>query len=376
MSEKTNHRPKRVEAVPRSDPAHAPRHVGRQQLRLRRFLMAASCAALFCVLELVLYLAGLMPGSAVLQADALAVLASVLFFAVFRLGLNERARDPSLTGPMMTVATGILLYTMAIAPIAMQTFGIYLGVIILFGVFRFSGRALLAYAAGSLLAYAATVTWVELQSNRPGPALAVDVARWLVLAGTLPIFAWVGGHINRFRVRMDERKRFYQAIWDACTDVVLVLDRAGTIAHANPATKRVFGHATEALVGRSLAALAPPGCGDDESSLSRFALRRRAAGCTETSELAGWHADGHALPLEGTFSNVVLDGKDVVVGFLRDITERKRAEDRIRYVGNHDALTGLANRALLEDRLDRRSRRRAAAAPPCGSRSSTSTASS
>ena len=215
--------------------------------------MAVLCAAMFCILELVLYLAGLMPGNAVLQTGALAALASGGFFVVFQLGLNERARDPSLTGLMMTVATGILLYTMATAPIAMQTFGIYLGVILLFGVFKFSGRALLCYAVGSLLAYGATVAWVEVHSERDGTALSLDIARWLVFAGTLPIFAWVGGHINRFRVRMDERKRFHQAIWDACSDVVVVVDHDAIIRYANPATEHVFGRATATLLGQPLA---------------------------------------------------------------------------------------------------------------------------
>jgi diguanylate cyclase (GGDEF)-like protein len=47
----------------------------------------------------------------------------------------------------------------------------------------------------------------------------------------------------------------------------------------------------------------------------------------------------------------VNSGQDNGVAFVLDLSERKRAEERIRYMADHDALTGLPNRALLQDRL-------------------------
>jgi len=330
----------------------APRHVERQKLRLSRFRMAATSAAMFCMLGLALYLQGLMEAHVVLLAAALAALASGGFYIVFRTGFNKRFADPSLTGPMMSVAVCILLYTMSISPTAYQTFGIFIGVIMLFGVFRFSGRELLVYALGSLIAYGAMIRLAVGESRQPGPEQDMDVARWLVLAIALLMLAWVGGHINRFRRRMDERKAFYQTVWDACSDVVVVVDGEGLIQYVNPAAGHVFGLGQSELTGDSLARLQPPEASAQGSgTLMDDALASRRLGRSETCEALGWHAQGRTLPLEATFSTVLLDGRQMVVGFLRDITERKEAEQRIRYMAGHDALTGLPNRVLLKDRL-------------------------
>ena len=312
--------------------------------------MAAMSSATFCLVELVLCLQGLMPATVVMQTAALTTVSSLVFYLVIRTGLNQRARDPSLTGPMMTVSICILLYAMAVSRTAHQTFEIFIGMVMLFGVFRFSGRQLLVYALGSLSAYGAMIelTWntgLPLAESR-----GVDFARWVVLAGSLPIFAWVGGHISRFRRRMDERQVFYQTIWDACSEVVIVLDGAGLMQYVNPASLHVFGLGPDDLSGLSLSRLQPPQAGGPGTLLDQ-ALAQRAPGRSDTSEVLGWHADGRPLPLEATFSDVVLDGKPAVVGFLRDITERKEAEQRIRYMAGHDALTGMPNRALLKDRL-------------------------
>ena len=294
--------------------------------------MAALSAATFCALELTLYLQGLMDANAVLQNGVLAVVASGCFYVVFRTGLNQRAADPSLTAPMMSVAVAILLYTMAISPTAYQTFGIFIGMIMLFRVFRYSGRELLLCALVFLIAYGAMIALTWNRVPRLSESHEMDVARWLAVASALPIFAWVGGHINKFRRRMDERKLFYQTIWDACSDVVVVVDGEGLVHYVNPAASAVFGLGPADLIGFPLSRLQPPEQAHGSGALLEDALRPRPGGRSETVEVLGWHRDGRPFPVEATFTTVVLDGARVVVGFLRDITARKATEQRIHHM--------------------------------------------
>ncbi|MSP13919.1 MAG: diguanylate cyclase [Chloroflexi bacterium] len=73
--------------------------------------------------------------------------------------------------------------------------------------------------------------------------------------------------------------------------------------------------------------------------------------CTRSGELI-WVED-HSFPWKGKDGAVV-----GWVGILTDITERRQAEEKLRYLGTHDALTGLFNRAYFEAELERMERSR------------------
>lgn len=68
-------------------------------------------------------------------------------------------------------------------------------------------------------------------------------------------------------------------------------------------------------------------------------------------ELTAIRADGSEFPVEVTITSIEGKNLPLVTGFLRDITERKRAEEEIRNLAFFDVLTGLPNRRLLLDRL-------------------------
>ncbi|MBF0159081.1 MAG: GGDEF domain-containing protein, partial [Magnetococcales bacterium] len=68
-------------------------------------------------------------------------------------------------------------------------------------------------------------------------------------------------------------------------------------------------------------------------------------------ELTGQRRDGHRFPMDLSVAHWSADGVLYYSGIARDITERKRAEDRIHHQANYDALTDLPNRNLFMDRL-------------------------
>lgn len=159
----------------------------------------------------------------------------------------------------------------------------------------------------------------------------------------------------------------FGALVQHASDVVLVVDAAGTVLEASPSVAHRLGHRPETLVGRELADLIAP----DDQALVRadFAQitgaattggRRRPSGPCEWRVV---HADGAPRWLEVLCTNLVNDPavRGVVING-RDVSERKALELELTHQAYHDALTGLVNQArfrkLVEGTLDRRRARR------------------
>jgi diguanylate cyclase len=125
----------------------------------------------------------------------------------------------------------------------------------------------------------------------------------------------------------------------------IVIHQHGTIIDANLPFAQMLDHPDPgALAGRSVVEFVAPDSLDD----ARDRLRRHAR---EAGELVMQRADGSRLPVEVLSRVFDYDGTDTTLSAIRDLSERKRAEERIRQLAYHDALTGLPNRYLLSDRL-------------------------
>ncbi len=146
--------------------------------------------------------------------------------------------------------------------------------------------------------------------------------------------------------RTEDRVR---ALVENSSDVITVVSPDMTVRWQSPSVTRTLGRAAEDVVGRRITSLVHP---DDTLGIEKqLGLVTRTGGVvTETVRFR--HADGGWRHLEvvaeSRLSDPAIEG--VVLG-MRDISERKTLEDELRRRAFHDSLTGLANRALFEDRL-------------------------
>jgi diguanylate cyclase (GGDEF)-like protein/PAS domain S-box-containing protein len=137
-----------------------------------------------------------------------------------------------------------------------------------------------------------------------------------------------------------------QTILQASPDYTLILDATNRIIFCNQPNSVDYDQDT--LIGRAWLSLLPE---EDQASGVR-ALERAKTG--KSANLVTHHFDAsggkHWLDI---IINQICDGSGRLIMVARDITHQKKSEEEAIWMAQHDALTGLPNRAVLQDRLDR-----------------------
>jgi PAS domain S-box-containing protein len=126
--------------------------------------------------------------------------------------------------------------------------------------------------------------------------------------------------LNTYEIQ--ERERLLRTIFDHSPDAIFIEDLEGNVLDANPAACRLHGLKHEQLLGMNVWALVPP---EYRSSVAR--QNGLADGEIEGYSL---HSSGRSIPVSIRSSNITFRGKPALLLQVRDITERRRAEEAIR----------------------------------------------
>lgn len=124
----------------------------------------------------------------------------------------------------------------------------------------------------------------------------------------------------------------FHALARAVSDGVLVLDSAGRILFANTELESLAGRPPEALLGQEAGSLFPPAARRvHEAALERLRDAPDAAAVSERHELAVTPNGRHPIPLAATYGAYEKDGERCFTVILRDLSERRRTESRLRF---------------------------------------------
>ena len=130
-------------------------------------------------------------------------------------------------------------------------------------------------------------------------------------------------------LRSSEEK--HRVIVEAAHDAVVSMDERGAILLANPATRRIFGYDPVEIVGKPMTMLMPEMMRKlHENGFKRYLATGKRHLNWQGVEVTAQRKDGQEFPVEVSFGELTSDGHKVFTGFIRDISERKQAEDQLR----------------------------------------------
>lgn len=128
-----------------------------------------------------------------------------------------------------------------------------------------------------------------------------------------------------------ESEAAYRVVVETTRDGLLTVDESGTILFANPAAEALFGYEAPELVGENLTSLMPQRYRDRHSAaLSRYAVSGEKSSSGEEMRFPGLHKSGQEIPLEISFGEWAKGGQRLLTGTLRDVRERRQAEEALR----------------------------------------------
>ena len=143
----------------------------------------------------------------------------------------------------------------------------------------------------------------------------------------------------------------YKLITESTFDIITLIDLSGRIEYVSPAYERILGYPCETNIGISFTENVHP---EDAFVLSESVASLIDGGKPATIEVRFLHHDGHYIWMEVSLAPVLEKGEvKKVFTIARDITERRRLQDKIAKMAFYDHLTGIPNRRTFDDKLQK-----------------------
>lgn len=152
---------------------------------------------------------------------------------------------------------------------------------------------------------------------------------------------------RRSEAALRESEARSRAMLDAALDAIITIDETGAIVEFNAAAQAMFGRSHGEVLGEQMAELIiPPSLRERHyRGLERLLATGEGSILGERLELSALRADGSEFPVELTITRAAFDGSTLFTGYVRDISERKEAEQAVRQLAaiveySHDAIVG------------------------------------
>ncbi len=135
-------------------------------------------------------------------------------------------------------------------------------------------------------------------------------------------------------------EKSYRELFDNATDAIYIQDREGRFLDVNQGAVKMYGYPREFFIGKTPEPLSAPGK-NDLKKVGEM-VQKAFEGEPQRFEFWGLRSNGEAFPKEVRLNKGTYMGRDVVIAFAQDITERKRLEEQLLQAQKMEAIGKLA----------------------------------
>lgn len=239
---------------------------------------------------------------------------------------------------------------MALVAYALGILGTF--AILLFA-FELAPFAALAIFGGTLIVASATLSWFMVRAiGRPihdiirrsqgedAPDLhASKVAPLGDIRELANAFEDISARLSNTQVTLTREESRSRALLEHTVDAIVSIDVHGAILSANAATRTLFGHDIDELIGKNVRTLAG---GMDRLHHDHYLQQHIETGdkriIGRPREVLGQRADGTTFPVDLSVARIEVEGETLFIGVMRDLTDRVALEDQLRQAQKMEAV--------------------------------------
>lgn len=163
-------------------------------------------------------------------------------------------------------------------------------------------------------------------ANKPGGFTDRD-ARMASAFGELAAIALRN---SRTLEALESSERRFRSLTQSTNDGIISIDRPGKVVYWNAAAEKMFGYSADEIMGKPLTPVIPTRfCEAHQEAMDRVVLTGQSSMIGKTLEVVGRRADQSEFPIELSLSTWENNGETFFTGILRDVSDRKRAEEGV-----------------------------------------------
>jgi diguanylate cyclase (GGDEF)-like protein/PAS domain S-box-containing protein len=166
---------------------------------------------------------------------------------------------------------------------------------------------------------------------------------------------WDITEIKHAEAALRHSENLFRTVVESSKDAMVAIDRNGLVTLFNSGATRIFGRSKGEMLNTPVEELMPSAyrLAHTQYIHGFFTGSKPPAAMGKTLELQAVRSNGEEFPVELSLSEGQAGDEPFVLAVIRDITERKLIEQQLVQQANYDGLTGLPNRTLILERLEK-----------------------